>query len=1240
MNLRPKFLRLLAFLVGSLMTMSLSASDYTLSQECRSQLDEIFTDQSNSETIKRFLKLQANLTTHRLAWTFTHNSNQTESFKLENEILEIINQIENNDDPAFIAAREQFRSHKLSRKALAEIMPFVSEILQQQASDINNNNQRFFHLKASDLKMLELLGSKELDSQGNIDSRLFVDNTQDQSILNLTKIVNSSLREVQTDEQIETFQNSINRYLQNFDQLFKSLSEFDYQACYGDFKNKTCRESEDEFNQLLINHVMDLLNATEQIEDTTKFEALRYGSVWLNLNPESSGTRNQRVNLETPRSPEVTIDQVPPVLPSQDPDSTELVPGTRLRVNSDSDEPINLEDFPALLEEYINMIMGYYNHFFTREYLRENPELAFQLARALERREASISAGEEPDNIFYYPNEDGTYRELRLPDIDPNSRLMERVGRRESVPYQQILDELNTLNEDSSREKRWPCGFRSPGNEDLQVDSYEGDLRRARDNALRGYRDAIRDSYRLRANTRSLNRTRRLTGRPPLPRMIYYNGTFCDTHTGFRVNNTVESFIEVSTPISEDSPSEVIVSSEEVPTRPSESDALSIYQGLLERPDQAGQFDGLDNSDGLRPLTFVRDNEVISITGNTYSVSEGKTPNQVQAEIEGRPYFFNEEDRLVLTSDPDQEITDEQILSVIQERNPGFNQEISPESYPELAVQADAIARGTLVYNTPEGVRFTSSGNLVENCDELSGEEDREIRRGCNSYATRMQEEFLNNAGDNERVIHQFQSSTENECGFYTIANKQTGYLNVYNNAGELVYTSRALYGETAGDQRTQRLNGFEESGPIRTNGTTGAGAYSIVVQRGDDDYEHPYYQDMYDGQILEVRASSGSPFREGGNISSTMAIHAPPNIGSRQERVDALAEPNPEEAQIRMSGGCINISDDNYLALQELLSQNAGSGEFECPLYVLPEDQNTRFELRNGELFYAPSETLTTSEGGICDDLSQASSNGCSTQYFFTPPQERSIAGSEDQSFTPTPIEIQIEDSLFESLDKPRSRAMTDVEDVRDEMRYYANIFADSLEDNKALIMNTLNSDASPSNDISDAEYNDLARIALAIMRVETNFCTDLSPEVIFESSFGENALGSPSVGCTQIKNPSDYIEDSGIEYDISNRNFSPERRLSGAPNRNKTQDGVRDSAVATVLYLHQALNRADNIGVRNLIRRDEHGQMTNYEEVLYHIYQGRSSVAFNDANTSASSTEQVRRMRSVLNSINLRRR
>ena len=135
-------------------------------------------------------------------------------------------------------------------------------------------------------------------------------------------------------------------------------------------------------------------------------------------------------------------------------------------------------------------------------------------------------------------------------------------------------------------------------------------------------------------------------------------------------------------------------------------------------------------------------------------------------------------------------------------------------------------------------------------------------------------------------------------------------------------------------------------------------------------------------------------------------------------------------------------------------------------------------------------------------------------------------------------------------------------------------------------------------------------------------------------------NTIANNKAWQRYIKNPSDYIEDSGIDYDISNRNFSPERRLSGAPNRERSQQGVRDSAVATVLYLHQALNRADSIGVRNLIRRDEHGQMTNYEEVLYHLYQGRSSVAFNDANTSASSTEQVRRMRTVLNSINLRRK
>lgn len=1206
-----------------------SAYAFDLSEQCQSELDEIFSDPTNEDAVKSFLKLQANLTTHRLAWTFAHNSNQEESFKLENEILAILEQMDENQDPAFIQARDQFRNHQLSRKALAEIMPFIAEILEQQASDINNNNQRFFHLKAGDLKLLSLLGSRELDPQGNLDARFFQDNTQDQSILNLTKIVNSSLRGVQTDDQIETFQESINRYMQSFDQLFKNLSDFDYASCFQDYQDRTCRSDSNEFNQKLIDHIMELLKASDSINEDIKFENLRYGSIWLNLNRESSGLRNQRVNRPPARAPEVDVQTLPQTLPSRQ--DSNLIPGTRIPANTESQENINLEDFPALLEEYINIVMGHYNHFFTREYLRENPELAFQLARALERREASENAGEEPDNIFYYPNSDGTYTEMILPEIDPNDTLMERVSLLESVPYQDVLDELNTLNEGST-EKRWPCGFRSPSNGDFQVSSYNGQLRRTRDNTARRYRDALRDSYRLRTNTAEINQERAEAGQSPLPRMVYYSGTFCDTQTGFRVNNTVESFLEVSTPSGEPR----IVNEDEAPVRPTEAQALSIYEALLERPDQAGISEGSLNRDGIRPLTFIDQGEVRSITGMDYSLNQDESPELIQARVEGRPYFINDEGRLASTTEPESVLSNSQVLAIIQERNPDLSVQITEENYGQVIAQADAISRGALVYNSSAGVRFTSSGNLIENCDNLQGEVDREIRRGCNSYARRMQEEFLNNTGDNERVIHQYEASADNECGFYTVANKQTGYLSVYNTEGVMVFNARALYGEETGDQRTQRLNGFDGDGGVQTNNKTGAGSYTMVVQRGDDDYEHPYYTDNYNGNILEVRASSGSPFSQGGNSSTVMAVHAPPNIGSRQERVDALAIDNPTQAQIRMSGGCINISEDNYLALQELLSQNAGSGEFECPLYVLPEEGDTRFELRNGELVYAP---VSENDPNICDDSNGSSSNGCSTDYYFTPDSGRTLAGLP-ADYTPTPIDIQIEDSLFDTVDKPGNRALSSDADIRDEMRYYSGIFIESLEDNKELIMNTFNNDSSSSNDMTDAEYNDLARLALGFMRVETTFCTNRSTEVMIESTFGENAFGqSPSIGCTQIKNPSVLFERSGIDYELSDNNLSPDRTFRGTPDRSSNQDGVRDSAVATILYLHQALNTADRIGVRNLIRRDEYGQMTNYEEVLYHLYQGRSAVAFNDANTSASSTTQVRRIRGVLGSINIRR-
>ena len=161
---------------------------------CETALKTLFSEKISQPQASEFLRLQADLTLHRMAWAYlkAQQSDHDESLQtIEGTILTLLDEKYTSTDREFIKARELFENQPLSRTALAEIAPFLKNVLFQEYSD----ESAPFILNASDLKLLHTLSryEKKTAKNGIFESRMLARNSPS-GMLNFAKLINSSYK--------------------------------------------------------------------------------------------------------------------------------------------------------------------------------------------------------------------------------------------------------------------------------------------------------------------------------------------------------------------------------------------------------------------------------------------------------------------------------------------------------------------------------------------------------------------------------------------------------------------------------------------------------------------------------------------------------------------------------------------------------------------------------------------------------------------------------------------------------------------------------------------------------------------------------------------------------------------------------------------------------------------------------------------------------------------------------------
>lgn len=289
----------------------------SLSQECESALDSLFETETTKEEAGEFLKLQGDITLHRLAWTYLKaqkNDADNRVQSVEKTITELLNEKYTKANPDFVKAREAYEAQPLSRTALADIAPYLKDALAESYEGKDRN----FKLNISDLKLLAAIARQERAAavNGHYDHRM-LDSTAPQGMLNFIKLINSgyktSFTPTEEDLNIELKLTGLENVMANMQKRLEGfLNQMEVPtACKND---ENCseediaaffRQSED-VQKIFWESLADKIES-----DDVLLEKLSYGDLWLKVKgapyiappktePSAGGT-TRKTNRERPQ---------------------------------------------------------------------------------------------------------------------------------------------------------------------------------------------------------------------------------------------------------------------------------------------------------------------------------------------------------------------------------------------------------------------------------------------------------------------------------------------------------------------------------------------------------------------------------------------------------------------------------------------------------------------------------------------------------------------------------------------------------------------------------------------------------------------------------------------------------------------------------------------------------------------------------------------------------------------------
>jgi hypothetical protein len=219
----------------------------------------------------------------------------------------------------------------------------------------------------------------------------------------------------------------------------------------------------------------------------------------------------------------------------------------------------------------------------------------------------------------------------------------------------------------------------------------------------------------------------------------------------------------------------------------------------------------------------------------------------------------------------------------------------------------------------------------------------------------RKKQDELNteNYTDHERIVEYYRSGLypdKGKCQTFTIVDKKKQTTTIYAVDGTKIFSTNSIqarprYGEN------QVL--FNPDGELRlfSNGTytqtTSAGTFFTVKDLPEEERKKRIYDKEFNDRVFLIATRDGANGNFTYDDKITIAVHGVPINGfvkNARERLESFEGENRN-----LSTGCVNLEGYAFDMIDEM-SQN------HCPLYILPEDPNNYYYVKNRELIFSTS--------------------------------------------------------------------------------------------------------------------------------------------------------------------------------------------------------------------------------------------------------------------------------------------
>lgn len=246
-----------------------------------------------------------------------------------------------------------------------------------------------------------------------------------------------------------------------------------------------------------------------------------------------------------------------------------------------------------------------------------------------------------------------------------------------------------------------------------------------------------------------------------------------------------------------------------------------------------------------------------------------------------------------------------------------------------------------VLFNSPDEVKVRAQLKLKHKAKKVNSDDIRKLQDYLNG-------EDISNL---DRIVNYYKTGLyedNGDCQSFTVVDKKNQKTYIYGIDGEKIFETNAIMAKPRSGTNQVVFNPDSELREFH-NGTysrsTSAGIFYSVTEMDPVQRRLRKYDEEFNDRVLVLATRSGTQGNFNYDDKITIAMHGVPvnnYVSNARQRLDSFDGGNRN-----LSTGCVNIEGYAYDMINNLTQNH-------CPLYILPEDDQNYFHIKNRELHFS----------------------------------------------------------------------------------------------------------------------------------------------------------------------------------------------------------------------------------------------------------------------------------------------